>query len=63
MAEYGASFPILVPILCCHVEYAVLHRGVHAREVVVCSPLSGYGKPPWWTHGCLYDKYHNFCID
>ena len=38
MAEYDASFPNLVLILCCHVEYAVLHRGVHVSVVVVCSP-------------------------
>ena len=53
MAEYGASFPILVLILCRHVEYTVLHRGLHVRVVVVCSPLSRYGEAsmvgPWMS--------------
>jgi hypothetical protein len=53
---YNVCFPILVQILYCHVEYVVLHCGLHVRVVSGSSPLYGYGQPQWWAHGCLYDR-------
>lgn len=52
----NVCFPIIVLILYCHVEYAILHRGLHVRLVLVSGPMSGHGQPQWWAYGYLYDK-------